>query len=83
MNDERKNPKCFYYDHKRVSWDEMPIEIKKQYYPYYFDEQGNDHYPVSQVPHETLKTMIAESKRKREEEKKMKEEENKQRKKKE
>lgn len=80
--DERKKAKCFYYEHKRVSWDEMPMEVRKNYYPYYFDKEGNDHYPISQVPHEKLQEMIADSKKEREEERKRKEEEEKQWKKK-
>lgn len=78
--DERRKAKCFYYDHKRVSWDEMPLEVRKEVYPYYFDGEGNDHYPVSQEPHEKLQKMIADSKKEREEERKRKEEEEKRKK---
>ena len=72
--EERRKAKCFYYDHKRVSWDEMPLEARKQDYPYYFDEQGNDHYPVSQRPHKELQDMIWDSKVEREKERREREE---------
>lgn len=30
----------------KVSWNEMPLDIRKHDYPYYFDKDGNDCYPL-------------------------------------
>ena len=37
--------KDFYYAGKEVSWEEIPLYVRKHDYPYYFDEDGNDCYP--------------------------------------
>lgn len=31
-----------------VSWEEIPIDIRKKDYNYYFDNNGNDCFPIIQ-----------------------------------
>lgn len=45
---KQRKAKAFFCNHKTMSWEEMPIEIRKEVYPYYFDENGNDCYPIKQ-----------------------------------
>ena len=37
--------KDFFFAGKEVSWEEIPLSIRKHDYPYYFDKDGNDCYP--------------------------------------
>ena len=44
----KKNPRKetgFYFAGKEVSWEEIPLSIRKHDYPYYFDKDGNDCFP--------------------------------------
>ena len=43
---DERNLKSFYYENKEVSWNELPLDVRKHDYPYYFDENGVDHYPM-------------------------------------
>ena len=45
---KQKNKGSFLYNGKEVTWNDLPLEIRKEDYPYYFDENGNDCYPVYQ-----------------------------------
>jgi len=44
INEER-NKIGFYYCGEEVSWNDMPLNVRKHDYPYYFDKDGNDCYP--------------------------------------
>lgn len=44
MNDNNK--KDFYFCEKEVSWEEIPIDVRKHDYPYYFDDNGSDCFPI-------------------------------------
>ena len=44
INNER-NKINFYYDGKEVSWDEIPLDVRKHDYPYYFKDDL-DCYPL-------------------------------------
>lgn len=46
---DERNLKSFYYENKEVSWNELPLDVRKHDYPYYFDENGVDHYPMIMV----------------------------------
>lgn len=48
-NTDKRNLKSFYYENKEVSWNELPLDVRKHDYPYYFDENGVDHYPMIMV----------------------------------
>ena len=41
-----RNKKGFYFCGKEVSWEEIPIDVRKHDYPYYFDDNGNDCFPI-------------------------------------
>ena len=41
-----RNKKNFYFCGKEVSWEEIPIDVRKHDYPYYFDDNGNDCFPI-------------------------------------
>lgn len=43
--ENERNQKGFYFGGKRVSWNEIPLDVRKHDYPYYFDKNGNDCYP--------------------------------------
>lgn len=43
---DERNLKSFYYENKEVSWNELPLDVRKHDYPYYFDKNGVDHYPM-------------------------------------
>ena len=43
--EEERNQKGFYYCGEEVSWNEIPLDVRKHDYPYYFDKNGNDRYP--------------------------------------
>lgn len=48
INDIEKEERMeltFIYGGKEVHWDDIPLEIRKHDYPYYFDDEGNDCYP--------------------------------------
>lgn len=47
-NSKQENKGSFLYNGKEVTWDDLPLETRKEDYPYYFDENGNDCYPVYQ-----------------------------------
>lgn len=40
-----RNKIGFYYCGQEVSWNDMPLSIRKHDYPYYFDKNGNDCFP--------------------------------------
>lgn len=42
---ERKDKQAFIYLGENVSWEDMPLEVRRDEYPWYFDEEGNDCYP--------------------------------------
>lgn len=44
INEER-NKIGFYYCGEEVSWNDMPLSVRKHDYPYYFDKDGNDCFP--------------------------------------
>lgn len=44
INEER-NKIGFYYCGEEVSWNDIPLSIRKHDYPYYFDKNGNDCFP--------------------------------------
>jgi len=44
INEER-NKIGFYFCGEEVSWNDMPLSIRKHDYPYYFDKDGNDCFP--------------------------------------
>lgn len=44
INNER-NEINFYYDGKEVSWNEIPLDVRKHDYPYYFKDDL-DCYPL-------------------------------------
>ena len=46
---DERNLKSFYYENKEVSWNELPLDVRKHDYPYYFDENGVDHYPMIMI----------------------------------
>lgn len=41
-----RNKKGFYFAGEEVSWEEIPLSVRKHDYPYYFDEKGNDCFPI-------------------------------------
>lgn len=43
-----RNEIGFRYAYTEVSWNKLPIEVRKHDYPYYFDKDGNDCYPINQ-----------------------------------
>lgn len=43
-----RNQKGFYFCGEEVSWEEIPLDVRKHDYPYYFDKNGNDCYPIVQ-----------------------------------
>lgn len=45
-----RNKIGFYFEGKEVSWNGLPLSIKKHDYPYYFDKDGNDCFPNVQEP---------------------------------
>ena len=45
---KKRKVKAFFCNHKTMSWEELPIEIRKQYFSDYFDKDGNDCYPIKQ-----------------------------------
>ena len=40
-----RNKIGFYFEGKEVSWNDLPLSVRKHDYPYYFDKDGNDCYP--------------------------------------
>lgn len=42
------NKADFLYMHQHVTWNEMPLDVRKHDYPYYFDKDGNDCFPIIQ-----------------------------------
>ena len=47
FNKER-NKIGFYFAGEEVSWDQIPLSVRKHDYPYYFDKDGNDCFPINQ-----------------------------------
>lgn len=41
-----RNKKGFYFAGEEVSWEEIPLNVRKHDYPYYFDKDGNDCFPI-------------------------------------
>lgn len=41
-----RNEKGFYFAGEEVSWEEIPLSVRKHDYPYYFDKDGNDCFPI-------------------------------------
>lgn len=41
----RKDKQAFIYLGDIVSWEDMPLEVRRDEYPWYFDEEGNDWFP--------------------------------------
>ena len=37
--------KDFFYNGQEVSWEGLPLEVRKHDYPYYFDSKGKCTYP--------------------------------------
>ena len=46
--DNRRNCTFIYDGRDDVLWDEIPLDIRKHDYPYYFDEYGEDCFPYKQ-----------------------------------
>ena len=46
--EKERNAKLFVYGGEVISWNEIPLHIRKHDYPYFFDEEGNDCYPIKQ-----------------------------------
>ena len=44
----RRNSTFIYNGRDNVTWDELPLEVKKHDYPYYFNEYGEDCFPYVQ-----------------------------------
>ena len=40
-----RNKIGFYFEGREVSWNDLPLSVRKHDYPYYFDKDGNDCYP--------------------------------------
>ena len=45
---QRKLSHFLYNGRDDVTWEEMPLEVRKHDYPYYFDKDGNDCFPFLQ-----------------------------------
>ena len=43
--DKERNKIRFYFLGEEVSWNQLPLWVRKHDYPYYFDKEGNDRYP--------------------------------------
>lgn len=43
--EKERNKKGFWFCGEDVSWNEIPLGIRKHDYPYYFDKDGNDCFP--------------------------------------
>ncbi len=43
-----RNKIGFYFEEKEVSWNDLPLSVRKHDYPYYFDKDGNDCFPYIQ-----------------------------------
>lgn len=43
-----RDKKGFWFCGKEVSWNEIPLDVRKHDYPYYFDKEGRDCFPEEQ-----------------------------------
>lgn len=43
-----RNKIGFYFCGEEVSWEQIPLLVRKADYPYYFDKEGNDCFPINQ-----------------------------------
>jgi len=45
-----RNKIGFYFEGREVSWNDLPLSVRKHDYPYYFNKDGNDCFPNVQEP---------------------------------